>query len=178
MLCILYNYFPARGEQRVQCRLAGRPMQVRVCNNLHIYCVVLIWTQAGYSADDNGWIGCRRFECGRVGDVCWSIVSSDLSLQSRDHALYYLAPVYTMMSIELGLQRQQWWSHVCQVKCFSFEVSFQLLTAELLKGAEKPISEALHKVITNVWSTGREREREKFINHIQSMKQCKTMTIN
>jgi len=24
----------------------------------------------------------------------------------------------------------------------------------------------------------REREREKFINHIQSMKQCKTMTIN
>ena len=29
------------------------------------------------------------------------------------------------------------------------------ITAELLKGAEKPISEALHKVITNVWSTGR-----------------------
>jgi len=29
------------------------------------------------------------------------------------------------------------------------------VTAELLKGAEKPISEALHKVITNVWSTGR-----------------------
>jgi len=29
------------------------------------------------------------------------------------------------------------------------------LTAELLKGAEKPISEALHKVIANVWSTGR-----------------------
>ena len=28
------------------------------------------------------------------------------------------------------------------------------ITAELLKGAEKPISEALHKVITNVWSTG------------------------
>ena len=26
---------------------------------------------------------------------------------------------------------------------------------KLLKGAEKPISEALHKVITNVWSTGR-----------------------
>ena len=52
------------------------------------------------------------------------------------------------------------------------------ITAELLKGAEKPISKALHKVITNVWSTGREREREKFINHIQSMKQCKTMTIN
>ena len=24
-----------------------------------------------------------------------------------------------------------------------------------LKGAEKPVSEALHKVITNVWSTGR-----------------------
>ena len=29
------------------------------------------------------------------------------------------------------------------------------ITAELLKGAEKPVSEALHKVITNVWSTGR-----------------------
>ena len=29
------------------------------------------------------------------------------------------------------------------------------ITAELLKGAEKPISEALHKVITNVWSSGR-----------------------
>jgi len=29
------------------------------------------------------------------------------------------------------------------------------ITAEHLKGAEKPISEALHKVITNVWSTGR-----------------------
>ena len=29
------------------------------------------------------------------------------------------------------------------------------ITAEFLKGAEKPISEALHKVITNVWSTGR-----------------------
>jgi len=29
------------------------------------------------------------------------------------------------------------------------------ITAELLKGAEKPTSEALHKVITNVWSTGR-----------------------
>ena len=29
------------------------------------------------------------------------------------------------------------------------------ITAELLKCAEKPISEALHKVITNVWSTGR-----------------------
>ena len=29
------------------------------------------------------------------------------------------------------------------------------ITAELLKGAEKPISKALHKVITNVWSTGR-----------------------
>jgi len=29
------------------------------------------------------------------------------------------------------------------------------IIAELLKGAEKPISEALHKVITNVWSTGR-----------------------
>ena len=29
------------------------------------------------------------------------------------------------------------------------------ITAELLKGAEKPISEALHKVITHVWSTGR-----------------------
>ena len=29
------------------------------------------------------------------------------------------------------------------------------ITAELLKGAEKPISEALHKVISNVWSTGR-----------------------
>jgi len=29
------------------------------------------------------------------------------------------------------------------------------ITAELLKGAKKPISEALHKVITNVWSTGR-----------------------
>ena len=29
------------------------------------------------------------------------------------------------------------------------------ITAELLKGAEKPISEALHKVITNVRSTGR-----------------------
>ena len=28
------------------------------------------------------------------------------------------------------------------------------ITAELLKGAEKPISEALHKVITNVWSPG------------------------
>jgi len=29
------------------------------------------------------------------------------------------------------------------------------ITAELLKGAEKPTSEALHKIITNVWSTGR-----------------------
>ena len=29
------------------------------------------------------------------------------------------------------------------------------ITAELLKGAEKLISEALHKVITNVWSTRR-----------------------
>ena len=29
------------------------------------------------------------------------------------------------------------------------------ITAEPLKGAEKPISEALHKVITNMWSTGR-----------------------
>ena len=29
------------------------------------------------------------------------------------------------------------------------------ITAELLKGAEKPISEGFHKVITNVWSTGR-----------------------
>ena len=29
------------------------------------------------------------------------------------------------------------------------------ITAELLKGAEKPTSKALHKVITNVWSTGR-----------------------
>jgi len=29
------------------------------------------------------------------------------------------------------------------------------ITAELLKGAEKSISEALHKIITNVWSTGR-----------------------
>jgi len=29
------------------------------------------------------------------------------------------------------------------------------ITAELLKGAEKPISEALHKVIINVWSAGR-----------------------
>ena len=29
------------------------------------------------------------------------------------------------------------------------------ITAELLKGAEKPISKAFHKVITNVWSTGK-----------------------
>ena len=29
------------------------------------------------------------------------------------------------------------------------------INAELLRGAENPISEALHKVITNVWSMGR-----------------------
>jgi len=36
-----------------------------------------------------------------------------------------------------------------------YACSYAICTAELLKGAEKPISEALHKVITNVWSTGR-----------------------